>query len=202
MIFRDRRQAGERLAESLRRYSGDKGAIVLALPRGGVAVGKVVADRLGLPLDCLIVRKIGHPGNPEYAVGAVSLHALERGEPVSPRYFEREIKVQRAEIRRRLALYRGGRAPLRLRGKLAIIVDDGIATGLSIRAAIAEARKLGARGVVVAAPVAAPEAAASLASLADQLIILERPLGFTAVGEFYEHFPQLSDEEVIGLLES
>lgn len=208
-MFRDRQDAGERLAAALDRFAG-RATVVLALPRGGVPVAFEVARRLGAPLDLVMVRKLGAPGRPELAIGAVA----DGGHPcrilnddvvaalrVSDAYVEQETARQRAEIERRRTRYapHGRRQPVA--GKTVIIVDDGIATGATIRAAIRAVREGGADQVVVAAPVAAPDAAAMLAREADAVVVLETPPWFGGVGAFYDVFDQLSDEAVTDLLD-
>lgn len=204
MVFADRRDAGRRLAAALERYRGAQDVLVLGVPRGGVVVAAEVARELGLPLDIVVTRKIGAPGNPEYAVAAVdedgvvlagSVDGLPEG------YLERAARAEKAEIARRLRDYRGGREALTLGGMAAIVVDDGIATGLTLRAAIAYLRRRGAARVVIAAPVAAPDSAARLRGEADDVVTLVEPASFSAVGQFYERFDQTSDAEVQALLQ-
>ena len=200
--FEDRQDAGQRLATELEDYRG-KNAIVVALPRGGVVVGYEIARHLGLPLDVIITRKIGAPGNPEYAIGAVA----ENGEAVvnereidaygiSRRYVEAETARQREEIERRVQLYRQGRRLPDLKGKIAIVVDDGIATGFTMFAAVKAVKAEGPAAVVVAVPVAAPSSLHTLKSEVDRLVYLAAPSPFWAVGMFYRDFAQVSDEEV------
>jgi len=203
-MFRDRVEAGRQLADRLSDYRNDARAIVLGVPRGGVVVAAEVARALGLPLDVLVVRKIGAPGNPEFAVGAVD----ERGNivlnpmvQVPEEYVRGEAERQRAEIQRRLADFRQGRPPLDLAGKTAILTDDGIATGQTMLAAVASVRAGGAEKVVVAAPVVAPDSATRLRQTADDLVDISEPRFFAAVGEFYASFPQIEDDEVVTLLE-
>lgn len=206
-MFDDRRDAGKKLSAKLERFAGGD-AVVFALPRGGVAVGAEVARSLKLLLDIIVVRKIGHPTSPEYAIGAVD----EKGETimneaeaasVDPAWLVEETERQRKEAARRLAAYRAGKPPLRLKGKVAILVDDGIATGLSMRLAVRAAKAEGAHKVVVAVPVAPTGAIAMLKREgADEVVILEPPEEFLgAVGAHYIDFPQLSDGTVTALLE-
>jgi predicted phosphoribosyltransferase len=202
MVFTDRRDAGRQLAAALERYRGAPDVVVLGVPRGGVIVAAEVARELELPLDIVVTRKIGAPGNPEYAVAAVDgdgvvLAGYVDGLPDG--YLGRAALAEKAEIARRLRDYRGGREALALRGMAAIVVDDGIATGLTLRAAIAYLRRHGAARVVIAAPVAAPDSAARLRSEADDVVTLAEPAGFSAVGQFYERFDQTSDAEVQAL---
>ncbi len=201
-MFTDRVQAGRALAETLRGRVGPD-ALVLGVPRGGVVVAAEVAHILGLELDVLVVRKIGAPGNPEYAVGAVD----EEGHVVGGRtgfasrsYLEEAAREEREEIARRLRMFRRGRPPLSVAGREVLLVDDGIATGLTLLAALESLRRRGAARIVVATPVAASDAANRLTAAADDFVALEVPIGFAAVGQFYREFDQTSDAEVVELL--
>jgi len=207
-IFEDRRAAGTALAKALLGYK-DRHPIVLALPRGGVPVGYAVAEALEAPLDVLIVRKIGAPGYEELGIGA-----LVEGDPpqvvlnedvmaaVAPSgaYLETERMHQIAEMERRRALYRDDRPLPPLAGRTVILVDDGIATGGTVRAALKGLSAAGAAAVVLAVPVAPADVLKSLRPLADAVICLDTPQPFSSVGEHYVRFPQTSDEEVIALL--
>jgi putative phosphoribosyl transferase len=208
--FRDRRDAGCRLAAELAKRPW-RDPVVLALPRGGVPVAFEVARTLGAPLDLLLVRKIGAPGHPEFGIGAV----VDGPEPqtvideetaglvgASPEYLEAERLRQLAEIERRRARYLGGRAAQPTRGRTAIVVDDGIATGGTARAAIVALRRSGAGRIVLAVPVAPPSAVAALAPLADEVVCLSRPEPFRAVGLHYVDFAQTTDAEVVALLKA
>jgi putative phosphoribosyl transferase len=207
VIFTDRREAGERLAEALSSLAGSD-AVVLAIPRGGVVVGRVVAERLGVPLDVVIPRKIGAPGNPELGLGAVAPGVrvlddrLVAELRVTPEYLEREIESQEREIARRETAYREGRPAVDVEGKVAIVVDDGVATGGTAVAACRWARQAGAARVILAVPVAPRQARAMLEREADQLIVLATPDPFFAVGQWYRDFDQVSDQEVVSLLQS
>jgi putative phosphoribosyl transferase len=204
VIFADRADAGTRLAEALR-HLGPK-AIVLAIPRGGVIVGDVVARELGVRLDVVVPRKVGAPGNPELAIGAVApgVRVLDprmiRALGVSERYLEREIESQEAEIERRQRAYRGGRPPQPIPGRVAIVVDDGVATGSTAIAALRWARAQGAERVVLAVPVAPPQTIERLWAEADEVVALETPQPFLAVGEWYRDFDQTTDEQVVSAL--
>ena len=204
-VFADRRDAGRRLAEALARFAGQD-AVVLAIPRGGVEVAAEVAVAIGAPLDVVIPRKVGAPGNPELGLGAVAEEVevldrrLVRALGVTPEYLEAEIEAQREEIRRRTSAYRGSRPPAELDGAVAIVVDDGVATGGTAVAALRWARAKGASRVVLAVPVAPPEMVERLAGEADELVVLETPRHFWAVGQWYGEFDQVSDERVIELL--
>ncbi|MHB1324569.1 MAG: phosphoribosyltransferase [Coriobacteriia bacterium] len=201
-MFTDRVQAGRVLAETLRGRVGPD-ALVLGVPRGGVVVAAEVAHILGLELDVLVVRKIGAPGNPEYAVGAVDEegHVVGgRSGIVSRSYLEEAAREGREEIARRLRTFRRDRPPLDVAGREVVLVDDGIATGLTLLAALESLRRRRAARIVVATPVAAPDAANRLTATADDFVALEVPTGFAAVGQFYREFDQTTDAEVIEIL--
>lgn len=204
--FADRREAGEALSEALATLRDDD-AVVLAIPRGGVEVAGELASRWGWPLDIVVPRKVRAPGNPELGLGAVAPgvrvldEAMVRTLGVSESYLEREIAEQEAEIRRREDAYRRGRDPVAVSGKTAIVVDDGVATGGTAVAALRWARAQGASRVVLAIPVAPREAVARLEREADDVVCLHSPDPFFAVGQWYVSFPQVSDEEVVRMLE-
>ena len=205
--FRDRTHAGKQLALALHAYRADPAAIVLALPRGGVPVGYAVAHALGLALDVLLVRKLGMPGQEEFAIGAVAsggVRVLQRGvlqdAGISPAALEEMCVRELAEVARRERRYRGGRTPAQLAGRTVILVDDGLATGSTMRAAIAVTQAQAPGHVVVAVPVGAPETCSALAPEVDGLICLVRPHPFRAVSQWYALFDQTSDDEVIDLL--
>lgn len=207
-IFPDRAAAGIALAQELRRQRLPVPLIVLALPRGGVAVAYEVARVLRAPLDVMVVRKIGVPGQPELAMGAIAsggvvVHEAGIGKefPGLVQEFDRVAAVQWAELDRRERLYRRGLAPLDLKGKTAVLVDDGLATGSTMLAAIRAAHKAGAGAIVAAAPVASPEAAERVRPEVDRLVILETPAALFAIGEWYHNFDQLEDSEVCRLLD-
>jgi len=205
MTFQDRADAGVRLAEALKRYRGHE-VIVYALPRGGVVLGVEVAKSLRAPLELIVVRKIGHPDNPEYAIAAVADDGhIERNtfefEAVDRKWFDDARRTQQAEACRRRDLYLAGRVPLKAEGKIAIIVDDGLATGLSMALALREVRHRHPSKIVVAVPVAPPDTIAKLRDLADDIVVLHVPDDvFFAIGAFYRDFPQLSDAEVVNLM--
>jgi predicted phosphoribosyltransferase len=205
-MFRDRKEAGERLAEALagRRYDQP---VVLALPRGGVPVAAPVAARLKAPLDLLMVRKIGVPGQEELAAGAVA----EGQEPEfnadllaqigrRPEDFTAAVNAKRAEMAERRVRYCGSRAPVPLHGRTAIVVDDGIATGATMRASLRAARAAGAARVILAVPVAPEETLTEFAALADDIVCLETPRAFYAVGAHYRDFSQVRDDELQAIL--
>jgi len=205
-MFKDRSDAGRQLAEKLAPYRG-KEAVVLALPRGGVVIGYEIARALSLPLDIIAVRKVGAPDNPEYAIGAVGADGtaiLNDAEAamIDKAWLAGEIAAQKKEARRRGRVYRAGRKPLGIAGKTAIIVDDGIATGLTMRVAVRSAKAEKAEKVVVAVPVAPPESVHALSEEgADEVVVLEPPEEFLgAVGAHYIRFEQIEDDEVIRLM--
>jgi len=206
-LFRDREDAGRRLAERLSDLGGGD-VVVLGIPRGGVEVAAVVADGLGAPLDVVIPRKVGAPRNPELGLGAVAGDVVVLDDRliealgVDGDYLLREIDEQRREIERREALYRGGRSPLDLVGRTAIVVDDGVATGGTAAAALRWAKAKGATKVILAVPVAPPEAVRRLARDCDQVIALATPIHFYAVGQWYDDFAQVPDDRVVELLAS
>jgi putative phosphoribosyl transferase len=205
-VFEDREVAGGALAGVVaERVQGP--ATVLAIPRGGIVVAEPVAAALDAPLDVVIPRKLGAPGNPELAIGAVApggvrvLHERAvRQLGVPEAYIEREAERQEEEIARREAAYRGGRPPAPVAGRSAVVVDDGVATGATAVAALRWARAADADRVVFAAPVGPPAARARLGPEADDVILLEEPRAFFAVGEWYRDFQQVSDDEVIEIL--
>jgi putative phosphoribosyl transferase len=203
--FTDRIEAGKRLAIALKDFKGT--GIVLAIPRGGVIVGYVIAKELGLPLDVIIPRKIGAPGNPELAIGAMAEDGTAVLDKqlitylrVSQDYIEEEINRQKQEIRRRLKLYRQDTAYPEVKGMDVIVVDDGIATGSTMKAALVSLKNRGAASVTVAVPVGPPSTIEELEKIADQVICLHTPEFFQAIGQFYSDFSQTEDEEVIELL--
>lgn len=208
MLFHNRADAGQKLAQALAQYKDAKDAILLALPRGGLAVAEPIAQALHLPLDIVVPRKIGAPGNEEFAIGAIT----EEGEGIFdeatiaayqiPRsHIDATVVKEQAEARRRLRAYRGGRPPLVLEDKTVILIDDGLATGLTMRAAIKSVRARGARAVIVAVPVSPPDTLLRIQSEADEVFCLETPAYFGAVGQFYDDFPQVTDNEVITILQ-
>ena len=206
--FADRREAGRQLERQLSRFAGRDDVIVLALPRGGVPVAFEVAQGLGAPLDVFVVRKLVVPGHEELAMGAIAADGVRvlnqdvlRMVPRAEEILARVTAVEQRECERREQEYRAGRPALDLRGKTAILVDDGFATGASMRAAVAVARKRGAARIIAAAPVGARETCAELGREADEVVCLIQPREFFAVGEYYVDFSQTSDEEVRGLLE-
>ncbi|GAB3054382.1 phosphoribosyltransferase [Micromonospora schwarzwaldensis] len=199
--YRDRAEAGRDLAERLTDLVDRPDVVVLALVRGGVPVARVIADRLHAPLDVLVVRKLGVPWAPEVAYGALGPGGVQvLNDMVAGRISENDrAQVRRreqAELDRREQRYRAGRPPLDLTGRTALIVDDGLATGATARAAVQVARHLGAARVVVAVPVGSPQAYEMLAATADTVVSSQLPADFAAVGAYYDDFHEVSDDEV------
>lgn len=207
MLFKDRYEAGIKLAEKLEKYRGQSQTIVVGLARGGIVVAHAVAKVLNLPLDVVVIRKIGAPLQEELAVGAIDeeghgffndgiIQALN----ISPAYLQEEIEKQKKLAQQRAALYRQGGKKTDVKGKTVIVVDDGIATGASIKAALYALKQKEAKKIILAVPVAPPDTLKSLAKAVDETICLYSPAVFMAVGQFYRKFDQTSDEEVIKLL--
>jgi putative phosphoribosyl transferase len=208
MMFRDRSDAGRQLAQKLL-HLRDRNPVVLALPRGGVPVGLEVARALGAPLDLVLVRKIGVPWQPELALGAVTDgddpevfidRNLVAELAIPEDYITEETARQIHELERRRRVYRAGRAPMDVSGRAAIVVDDGIATGATMRVALQATRRRNPSWLVLAAPVAAPDTLARLRPEADEVVCLEIPAGLGAIGFYYRDFHQVSDAEVTAIL--
>jgi putative phosphoribosyl transferase len=206
-MFEDRSDAGRQLAQALRRLRL-KDPLVLALPRGGVPVAVQVADALDAPLDLLFVRKIGAPHQPELALAAVAEgggvsvndEMVDPDDAAARAYIDREAQHHLREIARRRELYLGGRVPAVVEGRTAVVVDDGIATGATVRAALELLRQKHPARIVLAVPVAPRHSLAELRAFADEIVCLETPAVFQAVGRHYRHFGQVEDEEVVRLL--
>jgi predicted phosphoribosyltransferase len=205
--YKDRVHAGKQLAAALEQYGGRANVLVLGLPRGGVPVAAEVARALRAPLDVIVVRKLGVPGWEELAMGAIAAGGVRvlndevvRRAHIPPSVIESVTAEQLLELQRRERAYRGDAAPIEVRGKTVILVDDGIATGSTIRAAAQALRELSPAYIVIAAPVGSPESCAMLAEVADQVVVPQQPEEFRAVGQWYANFDQTSDEEVGRLL--
>jgi predicted phosphoribosyltransferase len=205
--FQNRYDAGRQLAEKLRAYAGSPDVVVLALPRGGVPVAYEVATALGTPLDVFLVRKLGLPGHEELAMGAIASTGIEvLNADVVHRFhipratIDRVAARERRELARREALYRDGQHAAGIRGRTVILIDDGLATGATMRAAVAALRQQAPGKIVVAVPAAAPDACAAMAAEVDEVVCAETPEPFYGVGAWYQDFSQTSDEEVIALL--
>lgn len=208
MRYRDRKEAGQRLAERLLDYRDRPDVVVLGLPRGGVVIASEIARRLHAPLDVFVVRKLGVPGQEELAMGAIASGGVRVlnsavvdvcGIPAS--VIEEVTEQERRELERRERLYRGVRPPIAIEGRTVILVDDGIATGATMRAAVAALRRLKPARIIVAAPTAAPQACELLSKEADEVICDIMPDPFYSVGLWYDDFTQNSDEEIRELLE-
>jgi putative phosphoribosyl transferase len=205
--FRNRKEAGQLLALELADYADKKDCMILALPRGGVPVAQELSQALRLPLDILVVRKLGVPGHEELAMGAIACRGIRI---INPQTLSAlgiasgaVAEVERLELmgmERRERIYRGNKVPLDVRDKTVILVDDGIATGATIRAAIASLRQRGVRRIVVASPVAPESVVATLQNVADKVVCVLKPRDFGGVGWWYEDFSQTSDEEVRSIL--
>jgi predicted phosphoribosyltransferase len=207
LIYRNRVHAGQELATALEKYRGRADVVVLGLPRGGVPVASEVAKALRARLDVIVVRKLGVPGWEELAMGAIAAGGVRvlndevvREAKISPAVIESVTAEQLLELQRREHAYRGDATPAEVRGKTVILVDDGIATGSTIRAAAQALRKLSPAHIVIAAPVGAPNSCAKLADVADEVVVPQQPEDFHAVGQWYANFDQTSDEEVERLL--
>jgi putative phosphoribosyl transferase len=206
MRFDNREHGGQLLAERLSAYQQQPNVLVLGLPRGGVPVASVVAKALHAPLDVLMVRKLGMPTHPEYAMGAIASGGVRVMNPdaaflgISAKEIEAVAAHERLELARRERLYRAGRPALALKGLTVILVDDGLATGSTMRAAVQAARRADAQRIIVAVPVAAPETAESLRSEADEVVCVATPVPLRAVGLWYDDFEQVSDDAVRALL--
>lgn len=201
-MFYNRDDAAQQLAEGLKKYRNED-AIILAVPRGGVPIGKIVSRVLGFPLDIILTKKIGHPANKEYAIGAVGIndsYFTDAGDSVSSDYVKQEVERVRSGLKERYELYMGDKEPLDLYNKTVIIVDDGIATGSTLLATIKLARAKGAVKVIIAAPVGPPRSVKKLREAADEVVCLHVPPDFNAVGQYYQEFDQVSDDEVRAML--
>ena len=206
-VFRNREEAGRLLARALMEYAEREDVVVFGLPRGGVPVAAEVARVLGAPLDVLVVRKLGAPGQEELAIGAIGEGGvrvlndrLVRDLGLSHEAIDRIAARENSELERRVTAYRGGHEALAVEGKTVIVVDDGVATGATMRAGLQTLRVLGAAKIIAAAPVGAADSVALLEEDADEVIVLETPAWFSAVGQWYEDFGQTSDDEVRALL--
>lgn len=207
-IFKDRADGGKKLAQELSPYSDRSNVVVLGLPRGGVPVAYEVAKELDAPLDVFIVRKLGVPGHEELAMGAIASGGVSvlndevvKGVNLSEDDIDQVARREREELERRERAYRGERPGVALQNKIVLLVDDGLATGASMRAAVKGVREHGPEKIIVAVPTAPPETCEAFNDLADEAICLETPTPFIGVGAWYEDFPQTKDEEVKEILE-
>jgi putative phosphoribosyl transferase len=211
MVFSDRYQAGQLLAEKLAEAFGSSLApaetLILAIPRGGLVIGRQISEKLGIPLDILLTKKIGAPGHPELAIGAIGLlgqpvidEVLAKKTGTTQDYLKKEMERVKKEIVLKESQWRAGQKPLVLKGKNVIITDDGVATGSTIQSAIEIARQAEPQKIILAVPVVAKEALSKLEKLADEVVYLEAPELFFAVGQFYQNFDQITEEEIQKLL--
>ncbi|HVG60010.1 MAG TPA: phosphoribosyltransferase [Hyalangium sp.] len=207
MKFRDREEAGRLLAERLREYAGEA-PVVLALPRGGVAVGYEITRALDIPLDVMMVRKLGVPWHPELGMGAIAEGGAVFLNPevlveaeLDPEELRKVITEEARELERRVQRYRGGQPPPEVKGRTVILVDDGLATGGTARAAVRALRGFGARRIILAVPVAASQTAEQLRDDVDALVAVQEPSNLWAIGNWYDDFHQMTDEEVLVLLD-
>jgi putative phosphoribosyl transferase len=204
-MFRDRDEAADRLAEKLKSYRG-KNSLILAIPRGAVPMAKIIADKLGGELDVVLVRKLRAPHQPELAIGSINesgwTYLADFAELYggSASYLEAEKRTQMETIRQRRAQYTPIRPPIDPAGRIVIVIDDGLATGATMISALHGLRAMKPAKLICAIPVSPPDTLAKVADLADEVVCLEAPPFFQAVGQFYQHFPQVDDDEVIELL--
>lgn len=198
-MFKDREDAGERLSEKLIEYKNKNDVVVLAIPRGGIILGYKIAQNINVPMDIVVVRKIGAPDNPEFAVGAIDEKGgiIENPEvELSQEFLNKEVKKEKEEIKRRIKEYRGEKEELDIKNKIVLLVDDGIATGLTVIKAIDFIKSKNAKKIILAVPVIADDVLNTIEKIVDKVVYLESPVIFFAVGQFYYNFPQVSDEEV------
>jgi predicted phosphoribosyltransferase len=209
MIFLNRNQAGNLLAAKLKESElGGDNLLVLAIPRGGVVVGQALAEALNSPADIILVKKIGAPNNPELAIGAIGAFGeptideeLAKKTGADDNYIKNQISKIKIEIQEREKIFRSDKPPLDLKSKIVILTDDGVATGSTVVAAINILRQQNPKKIIVAVPVIAKDALAKIESVADEVVYLEAPEMFFAVGQFYKDFSQITDEEVLKLLQ-
>lgn len=207
MIFKNREEAGKKLALKLSDYKNTKNLIVLGIPRGGIVVGKKLAEILNCPLDVIVTKKIGAPGNPELAIGAIGPEGeevideeLAESVGADEEYLKSQISKLKTEIKGREEVFRQGKPSLDLKDKAVILTDDGVATGATMLAGIEVVRQYEPKKIIVAVPVVAKDSLKKIEEKADEVIYLDAPLMFFAVGQFYQEFEQVSDEEVKELL--
>ncbi|HLD89155.1 MAG TPA: phosphoribosyltransferase family protein [Candidatus Nanoarchaeia archaeon] len=207
MVFENRHDAGKQLAKKLEKYKGEEDIIILAIPRGGLEIGFELATYLNVPLDVVISKKIGFPGDPEFAIGAVCYggevlldEPIIRDYNVDESYVKEEIRKLNEAINEKYKKYRNEAKFPELKGKIVILTDDGVATGHTMLAAINFAKKKHAKKIIVAVPVCPVELHGKIEKLVDELVVLDTPLNFIAIGQFYEEFNQVTDEEAIKYL--
>ncbi|MBS3060345.1 MAG: phosphoribosyltransferase [DPANN group archaeon] len=206
-MFKDRVEAGRILADKLSKYKGNKDVVILGIPRGGIITAKEVANVLEAPLDVVVIKKIGFPGNEEFALGAASKddyyidESIHSSYGVPDSYIEKESKIKQLEAKERYETLRGAKKPEPLQGKIVIIIDDGVATGSTMIMAARVIKKQKPQKVIIAVPVGPPETIQRLNQEANEVICLDTPQGFMAIGQFYMNFEQTTDEEAKQLLE-
>lgn len=202
-MFKNRKEAGERLAIALSDYKDAHDTIVAGVPRGGVVPAAIVAKELNLPIDLVMVKKIGHPTNSEYAIGAASMTEaiVNSEEDISKDYLKKQTEAIQQQLKARYRDFMGNREPHNMAGKTVIVIDDGIATGFTLMAAIQLLNHQGAKKIVIAIPVAPPDSLSMLNSMADEVVCLEQHEPFYAIGAFYESFQHVPDEEVKNILD-
>ena len=205
-MFKDRFDAGKQLAKKLMKYKGKKNTIIFGIPRGGIEIGFQISKILKLPLDAIITKKLGYPGNEEYAIGAVGLgkeyilsENMVEGSRISQDYIDEEVERLNESIKKRYKTYKKKKIP-QIKNKTIIIVDDGIATGNTIKLSVLLLKKQKPKKIILAIPVAPKEAVKMLEEFVDELICLSTPINFFAIGQFYENFTQVSDKQVIEYL--
>ncbi|MDE3183537.1 MAG: phosphoribosyltransferase [Bacteroidota bacterium] len=200
--FTNRYDAAMQLAKKLEKYKGEEG-VVLAVPRGGVPIGFYIAKHLHFDLDLLMSKKLGHPYNEEFAIGAVGLEdeIIEETQGISPEYIDEEVANIHSQLKERYKKFMGNKQPVDINGKIVIVVDDGVATGRTILATLEMLRRKNPRKLIVAVPVSSQEAAERIRRVVDEFICLHTPFPFYGVGRFYKDFSQTTDEEVIALLQ-
>jgi putative phosphoribosyl transferase len=203
-MFSDRHEAGIKLAFALEKFHGKKDIVVIGIPRGGVVVAWEVARYLHAPLDVVVIKKLGYPGNPEFALGATSPDTYyinpEMAESVPKDYIDEELRTKQREARERVDTLKGSRRPVDLVGKTVIVVDDGVATGASMIITLKVIRKMKPSLIVVATPIAPPDAIQQLRKFADEVVAILQPASFFAIGQFYADFQQVEDKEVKRLI--
>lgn len=206
MIFKNRQEAGQQLAEKLTKYAKDK-PIVVALPRGGVVLGYEVAKKLKAPLDILVARKIGAPLHPEFGIGAIAPNGifilntdLIKSFGITESELKKVIKTQTKEMTRRVELYRQDLPLIDLKNRTVIVIDDGLATGVTTQAAILSIKQMSPKKIILAVPISPPDTANKFRKKVDEFLCLLEPAGFYAVGAYYEDFEQVTDDEVISLI--
>ncbi|MCF7799787.1 phosphoribosyltransferase [Candidatus Babeliales bacterium] len=209
MIFENREQAGELLSEKLKNYKDNKNAMIIGLARGGIVTAAAIAKNLNLPLDIMAPRKIGAPLNPELAIGAITQDGqavldknLIDSMGITQSYIDKKIEKEKLEAQRRLKIYRAGKESLNLENKIVILVDDGIATGSTIKAATKSAKSQNAKNIIIAVPVAAKDIVEELKKEVDKVICIETPINFLAISMYYKYFGQTTDEEVKNIMGS